>query len=123
VGALKQVAADLGVRVQATGDALRLAPAVEVAAFRIGAEALTNVARHSGQTNADLTVTLDGSDLLLRVVDQGRGSGGAPAGVGMLAMRERAEELGGALTIGGTPGGGTTVEARIPRAIRAGERP
>jgi signal transduction histidine kinase len=121
VEALIQVGADLGVRVHTSGDVPSLPPAVEVAAFRIGAEALTNVARHSGQAHAELTVALAGSQLLLRIVDHGRGIVGASAGVGVLAMRERAEELGGTLSIGAAPGGGTVVVARIPRAIREGQ--
>ena len=76
-----------------------LAPAVEVAAFRIGAEALTNVARHAGDRRVSLTLASQDGELVLTVVDHGRGTGRAPAGVGILAMRERAEELGGTLII------------------------
>ena len=90
-----------------------LPPAVEVAAYRIGAEALLNVARHAGTGRA--RVDLDGSDgtLVLRVSDHGRGAAGAAAGVGTLAMRERAEEVGGTLHVR-SGGEGTVVEARLP---------
>jgi signal transduction histidine kinase len=104
------------VAVEEEFDVPRLSPAVEVAAYRIGVEALTNVARHADDKRAELGIKADGNDLMLRVVDHGRGSADAIVGVGVLSMRERAEELGGTLTIRETPGGGTTVEARLPVA-------
>jgi len=115
-GALEQAGSDAGLSL--TLDATMsdpLAPAVEVAAYRIGTEALVNVARHSGTTVATLTLDRVGDTLVLRVQDFGRGSEDSPAGVGTLAMRERAEELGGTLSISRAgPEGGTVVEARLP---------
>jgi signal transduction histidine kinase len=119
LGALRQVAADVGIQLQIE-DERELPPlpaAVEVAAYRIAAEALTNVARHAGDRRAGLFVAADPGELMLTVIDHGRGSAAASGGVGVLAMRERAEELGGTLRIGASPGGGTTVEARLPSPV------
>ncbi len=63
---------------------------------------------------ADLVLRTSPRDLTVLVVDHGRGRGEARAGVGSLSMRERAEELGGTLDVMETPGGGTTVQARLP---------
>jgi signal transduction histidine kinase len=117
VGALERVAHDAGLALTIEDDAGPggAAPAaVEVAAYRIGAEALVNVARHAGVGSASLRVTREDDALRLEVADDGAGTGRAPAGVGTLAMRERAEELGGTLTVEDRPGGGTIVVARLP---------
>lgn len=115
VGALQQVAEHAGVDLTVMAEPLpHLSAATEVAAYRIGAEALVNVARHAGETRAELALHASGDALSLVVTDHGRGADGAAAGVGTLAMRERADELGGTLVSTRTPGGGTTVEARLP---------
>ena len=91
----------------------QLPAAVEVAAYRIACEALTNVVRHAGATACDLRVRLDGA-LELEVADNGRGlSPDQPTGVGILAMRERADELGGQHVISSDQRG-TAVRARLP---------
>jgi signal transduction histidine kinase len=89
-----------------------LPAAVEVAAYRIVTEALTNVARHS--TSASASVRLDPAPdgLHLEVTDRGR-SGAWRAGVGLASMRERATELGGTLEAGPGPAGGR-VAALLP---------
>ena len=116
VGALEKAAHDAGLSLTLdTKITEPLGPAVEVATYRIGAEALLNVARHAGTGEARLRLDHIGDDLVLSVVDDGCGSDGSPAGVGTLAMRERAEELGGTLSIRPqADSGGTVVEARIP---------
>jgi signal transduction histidine kinase len=115
VGALQRAGEDAGLDLTVTAGPLPpLSAATEVAAYRIGAEALLNVSRHAGETRTELTLSASDDELVLRVVDHGRGAGGAAAGVGTLAMRERAAELGGTLTSTATAGGGTTVEARLP---------
>ncbi len=121
VAALVELAAHCGLDVDVSADLLPdLPPAVEVAAYRVGAEALTNVARHAGPTGATVRITVADRHLVLRVSDAGRGRGDGPSGVGTLAMRERAEELGGTLDVGWAPEGGTTVEARFPLEPPAG---
>ena len=118
-GALRQLADSLGLRARfPDAETGRLPAAVEVAAYRIGAEALHNVARHAGTDEVEVSVrTLDG-DLVLRIRDAGTGTApGRPAGVGTVAMKERVDELGGTLVVDSAPGGGTTVEARLPAQV------
>jgi signal transduction histidine kinase len=116
VGALEQAAHHAGLSLTTDSTMTEpITPAVEVATYRIGAEALLNVARHAGTGEARLTLDRVDDALVLRVLDDGRGTEDSPAGVGTLAMRERAEELGGTLSIRRpAAGGGTVVEARIP---------
>ncbi len=104
----------LGWTVRADDDLEPLPAAVEVAAFRIAVEAVNNAVRHSG--GGHCVVDLQRSDrvLRLRVRDDGAGLAAEPGvGVGLSSMRERAEELGGTLTIS-SDGTGTSVEARLP---------
>ena len=124
LGALRESAAQYGaqglhVSVEApqSGGWSPLSAAVEVAAYRIAQEALTNVARHSGANTCTVHIALDeASTLLLEVRDDGRGVPGPRerSGVGLTSMRERAGELGGSLTIESLPEGGTLVRARLP---------
>jgi signal transduction histidine kinase len=104
----------LRVHVHVEGDLEDLPAAVEVAAYRIVQEALTNVRRHSGAKTA--LVRLDrSSELQVSVADDGVGlRTGSRAGVGMSSMRERAAELGGSCSIGPGADGGTLVQARLP---------
>ena len=93
-----------------------LPAAVEVAAYRIVQEALTNTVRHSGARRCSVLVTLGPGSLMVQVVDDGCGEV-APrnGGIGLSTMRERAEEIGGTLQIRhGAAHEGTTVTARLP---------
>jgi len=93
-----------------------LPAAVEVAAYRICTEALTNIARHAHAQHVSITVAIDGA-LCLAVHDDGAASttngGGWRPGVGLLSMAERAAEVGGSLQVGPTPTGGR-VQANLP---------
>jgi signal transduction histidine kinase len=92
-----------------------------VAAYRIGLEALTNVARHSGARNSTLRLTVADGALEVEVTDDGRGiEANGHTGVGHRSMRERAEELGGWLEIGRSGAAGTRVRARLPLREPAG---
>ena len=104
----------LELTVAADGDLTGLPAAVEVAAYRIAAEALTNVHRHAGARSC--TVRLRRTDALeLEITDDGAGiPTDHPSGIGLLAMRERAAELGGTFHIDSTPGHGTHLTARLP---------
>ena len=114
-GALHDHAARLGLTSSSTATPLPDLPAaVEVAAYRIGAEALTNIARHAQTSRAELAVRVDGGQLSLTVTDDGVGWAGEGVGVGVVAMRERAEELGGELDIESVSGAGTAVRVRLP---------
>jgi signal transduction histidine kinase len=111
------------------GDFAALPAVVEVAAYRIVCEALTNVVRHSRASRC--SVSLRRSDVLrLEIVDDGIGIGiSARRGVGLGSMRERADELGGVLVVDSVPAGGTRVTATLPiqpdpdapRGARSGE--
>jgi signal transduction histidine kinase len=89
-----------------------LSPAVELAAYRIVNEALTNVLRHSGARHCLISMTVD-RDLVVTVRDDGDPPSSWSPGVGMRSMTDRAEELGGSTTSGPT-GTGWEVSARLP---------
>jgi signal transduction histidine kinase len=96
-----------------------LLAAVEVAAYRIALEAITNVVRHAEARNCRVRLALDEKNgaLRLEVEDDGRGiEEDYRAGVGLTSMRERAEELGGSCTVEAAPSGGTHVRAFLPYA-------
>ncbi|GAA1479349.1 hypothetical protein GCM10009623_37950 [Nocardioides aestuarii] len=94
-----------------------LPAAVEVAAYRTVAEALTNVVKHAGAATATVSMLRTSGALSVEVTDDGRGiADDVAAGVGLLSMRERAEELGGQCQVSCPPGGGTTVHAWLPFA-------
>lgn len=117
-GALRQatdrLVAGSGTELELAADGLPPLPAaVEVAAFRIVTEAVTNVARHAAATRCRVTLAVAGAVLNIEVRDDGRGTP-APGvgGHGLDTMRERAEELRGHLRVDG--GRGTTVVAELP---------
>ena len=125
VPALREGAAQYGqnglrVSVEAPESLPPLPAAVEVAAYRIAQEAMTNVVRHAGASSCSVRIALDEeaeeADVLhLEVEDDGRGVGEEPkAGVGTHSMRERAEELGGRCTIEALSLRGTLVSAQLP---------
>jgi signal transduction histidine kinase len=124
-GALRQLAESLGLQARfLDAEPEHLPAAVEVAGYLIAAEALHNVARHAGTTEVEVSVRRDDDAVVVSVRDRGVGVDPvAPAGVGLVAMRERAEELGGALAVDAVPGGGTTVTARLPAADRSLRNP
>ena len=94
-----------------------LALPVEVAAYRIVLEALTNVVRHAGAHACTVALRV-GDRLELEVRDDGRGipSQRAPGGVGLESMQVRAAAVGGTLLVGPATGGGTSVRAVLPLA-------
>jgi two-component system, NarL family, sensor kinase len=109
----------LRVTVEAPEQLPPLPAAVEVAAYHIAREAMTNAARHararSCQVRLALARALGRPELELKITDDGAGlSKDHVAGVGLTSMRERAEELGGTCAVESTPGGGTRVLARLP---------
>jgi len=123
VSALREYAArdvsvnGLRVSVEAPEHLPALPAAVEVAAYRIALEALTNVAHHA-QAHQCVIRLLLADALQLEIIDDGLGlPADRPAGVGLHSMRERAAELGGTCAIGPGLGGGTRVVARLPLQI------
>ncbi len=113
----------LGIAVEFQGDAgLNGLPAnVELAAFRIAQEAILNAAKHSGTQRIEVALEVAGGQLRLQISDHGKGfstdKGDSPPpgqSLGLIGMRERAEQLGGTLEIQSQPDQGTTVTVTIP---------
>lgn len=122
-GAIRQTAATHAGGMQMMVDVPDVLPplpaAVELAAYRIAQEALTNVTRHARAGRCRLRLTVN-EDLMLEVVDNGIGLAGAgPPGVGMSSIRERAAELGGISSIGPGRSNGTRVFVQLPLLVRA----
>jgi signal transduction histidine kinase len=109
-------------RLQITVSATELPPlsaAVEVAAYRIVTEALTNVVRHSGARRSSVGLSAADGHLRLTVTDDGAGlpAGELCPGVGVTALKERAEEIGGTCVVTAGAEGGTAVVARLPLEV------
>jgi signal transduction histidine kinase len=107
---------DAGVRVDMhwRGDRRPLPAEVDLSAFRIIQEAVTNVIRHAGTSHCQISIDCHEEELAIEVVDDGRGGVITGTGYGIAGMRERANLLGGRLTAGPRPGGGFRVAARLP---------
>lgn len=110
-------AAGLTVEVSRTGDAWPLPPAMDLTAYRILQEALTNVLRHSGAKTAQVEIAHQPERVRLTVRDDGAATSPDPAGGGhgQLGMRERVAVWNGSLRLGRLPGGGYEVVAELPR--------
>ncbi len=103
-----------------------LAPGIELAAFRIVQEALTNVRKHAGQSaSAVVRISYEAHSLIVEVTDDGSGAAttlsGVGAGNGLIGMRERVEIYGGQFTSGPRQGGGYSVRAVLPIVNNAAE--
>ena len=111
-------AAGLNVEIEVTGTAPPLPAAVQLAAYRIVQESLTNVARHAGRARVTVRVTYADADVHVEIDDDGpapsAGAVAIGAGSGIMGMRERATALGGNLYAGFRYGGGFRVSARLP---------
>ena len=111
----------LPVELVINGEASGLPAAVDLAAYRIVQESLTNVVRHAGASHAIVRIERGDDDVVVEVTDDGQARAGAgrrlsPAGHGITGMRERTAALGGELTAGPQPEGGFRVLARLPAA-------
>jgi len=100
-------------------EAQRLEPEIEIAAYRIIQEALTNVARYAGVSEVKVNVTADAENLFIQVIDQGKGflpesALASGSSSGLTGMRERAHLLGGTLMMDAAPGAGTKLTALLP---------
>ncbi|WP_345382245.1 sensor histidine kinase [Pseudonocardia yuanmonensis] len=108
-------AAGLQVELEVDGEPRPLPAPVDLAAYRIVQEALTNVIRHAGARTVRLALTYEPSRLLIRIRDDGlRSAAGTPCGHGIDGMRERARALSGRLTAAPHPDGGFEVCAELP---------
>jgi signal transduction histidine kinase len=122
-GLLGEVAkAGLAVRLQVEGTPSPLPAGVDLSAYRIVQEALTNVVKHAGPAQAQVTIGYRDRDVTVEVTDDGRGAaaptgdGRGGTGHGLVGMRERVAAFGGDLETGPRPGGGFRVAARLPLA-------
>ena len=110
-------AAGLEVALAVEGAPRRLAQSVDLSAFRIVQEALTNVVKHAGRARTSVTIAYGPEALELTIVDSGDGSStgpAAPGGHGLIGMRERTALFGGTLTAGPRAGAGFEVHASLP---------
>ena len=93
----------------------KLPAAVEVAAYRIGSEAMTNAVRHAGAGRCSVRLVGGAGELTVIVEDDGEGLRSARGdGIGLASMHERAAELGGECRVEPRDGGGTRIVARLP---------
>ena len=112
-------ASGLRVALHVRGAARPLPPSVDLAAYRLAQEALTNVIKHAGADSASLTVMHTPDAVELHIRDDGCGpteaaEAGLAGGHGLIGMRERLALYGGEMAVGGRPGGGFELTARIP---------
>jgi signal transduction histidine kinase len=107
----------ISVRYEKTGTPLPITSAAGIHIYRILQEAMNNVIRHSGATEVWVRLHFGAETVSLQVEDHGHGMQPDPAkrGIGLVAMRERAELLGGTIEWLPVPGGGTTVRLKVPR--------
>ena len=92
----------------------RLPDPVEVAAYYVVAEALTNAAKHAKASTVEVRADVEGQDLHLSIRDDGIGGADAAKGSGIAGLRDRVEALGGSLSVSSHPGTGTELHATIP---------
>jgi signal transduction histidine kinase len=112
--------AGLPVELRFEGEPIVLPPGIELSAYRIVQEALTNALKHAGSARAQVTVRYETGAVELEIRDDGDGSGeGGGTGHGLIGMRERVALWGGRLDAGRHEGGGWAVRARLPVGIPA----
>jgi signal transduction histidine kinase len=98
------------------GTARPLPPAIDLAAYRIIQESLTNVVRHAGRASAEVTLAYEPSRIVIDVSDDGRGAtpGNGEAGHGIAGIRERVGAAGGGMEVGPREDRGFRVRAWLP---------
>ena len=106
--------AGVPVDTRVVGEPVELAPGLDISAYRIVQEALTNVMKHAGQAHASVVVTYRERVIEIDVSDDGRGGAPNGGGHGLTGLRERAALFGGELQAGDGEGGGFVVHARLP---------
>ena len=110
-------AAGVATELRVEGDPQALSPGLDLSAYRIVQEALTNVIKHANASHAVVVLRYRSGELELEVVDDGVGGRGAESGGhGLLGIRERVELYGGRLSVGKREGGGYVLRARLPVA-------
>jgi signal transduction histidine kinase len=120
--------AGLSVEVHITGTPRRLPSAVDLAAYRVIQEGLTNVLKHAGGARTQVLVGYEEAAIRVEVSDDGQPRmrhllSASGAGQGLQGMRERVEMAGGEVTVGPRPAGGWVVSARLPLEVQADAAP
>jgi len=105
--------AGLAVQLQTKGEPVPLPPGVDLSAYRIVQEALTNVLKHAHASHAEVLVGYHPGELELEISDDGHGPTDGPGGHGLVGMRERVALYGGTLQAGQRDGGGYRLHARL----------
>ena len=108
--------AGLEVSLETRGESAPLPPGLDLTAYRLVQEALTNTLRHAHATRAVVRIGYGGDCLVISVRDDGEGPNGSPPGTGLLGMRERVAVYGGTLATGAAEGGGFELRAELPLA-------
>jgi signal transduction histidine kinase/ligand-binding sensor domain-containing protein len=118
-----------GIEIEVEGDTAvkGLGPELEITAFRVAQEAVTNVIRHAGATRATVNVRRRGDGLEISITDNGRGfdveaaleRAASGKSLGLLGIQERIGTLGGDVDIDSAPGRGTTIRVRMPTEVAA----
>jgi signal transduction histidine kinase len=125
VGALVSRARDAGlpVRLQETGERRSLPAGLDLAAFRVVQEGLTNAIKYSGRAETEVLVTWGERELVLEIADRGPGAAREhvteAGGHGLVGMRERVRLYGGELETGPRGGGGFRIRAKLPLVAEA----
>jgi signal transduction histidine kinase len=91
-----------------------VAESVEVAAYYVVCESLTNIGKHAHATSASVDVSRTGGRVVVEVVDDGVGGADTERGTGLRGLADRVEALGGRLRVWTPRGGGTRVRAELP---------
>ena len=106
--------AGLTVDLAIEGDPRKLQAGLDLAAYRIVQEALTNTLKHAGPAHAHVVVRYSANDIELEIYDDGQGATANGSGSGLVGMNERVSLYGGVLESGNRPDGGYSVRARLP---------
>jgi signal transduction histidine kinase len=96
----------------------RLPEPVEVTAYYVASEALTNTIKHAHASAVNMTIDVDGRWIALTIRDDGVGGADPSRGSGLIGLNDRVAALGGALAVQSEPGAGTVLTAQIPVAAR-----
>jgi signal transduction histidine kinase len=105
----------LDIELEVEGDPTSLPPGLDLSAYRIVQEALTNARKHADAAHVNVTLSYTPDELGIQVIDDGSGDGsGGGGGHGLIGMRERAALFGGTLEAGPRPDGGFAVRATLP---------
>jgi signal transduction histidine kinase len=92
----------------------RLAEGVEVAAYYVVSEALTNAAKHAAASRVQIVLRLENATLYLAIRDDGVGGADPTRGSGLIGLKDRVEALGGRIEVASSPGSGTRLQVEIP---------